>query len=138
MYPEADHDERVRAFYSMVFIQHWLINEADRHGNRYTVLRAASQLSLFAGRLILAHNRRLFPYHKWLPRTLESVPDKPADFMSLFDELVEKPGKKSASALFDCVQSYRDWGVTDLEAYTWFMLDVEWSWMSGRTPIEDW
>ena len=30
------------------------------------------------------------------------------------------------------------YGVTDLDAYTWFMTDVEWSWMSGRTPIEDW
>ena len=30
VYPEAGHDERIRAFCSMAFIQHWLIHEAER------------------------------------------------------------------------------------------------------------
>ena len=138
VYPEAGHHERIRAFYSMAFIQHWFIHEAERHGNRYTLTRAATQLALFTGRLILAHNRTLFPYHKWLPRALESVPDRPDDLMKLFDDLLDEPCGDRATALFERVRTFRDWGVSDLEAYTWFMTDVEWSWMSGRTPIEDW
>jgi len=138
VYPEAGHDERIRAFYSMAFIQHWLFHEAERHGNRYTLTRAASQLALFAGRLILAHNRRLFPYHKWLPRTLESVPEKPDDMMTCFDALLDEPSGERATALFERLRSFRDWGVSDLDAYTWFMTDVEWSWMTNNTPIEDW
>ena len=138
VYPEAGHDERIRAFYCMAFMQHWLMHEAERHGNRYTMTRAASQLALFAGRLILAHNRRLFPYHKWLPVTLESVPDKPGDLMACFDRVLREPCGEHATALFETVRDFRDWGVSDLEAYTWFMTDVEWSWMHDRTPIEDW
>lgn len=138
VYPEAGHDERVRAFYSMAFIQHWFVHEAERHGNRYTLTRAASQLALFTGRLFLAHNRKLFPYHKWLPRVLESAPDKPDDLMTCFNDLLNEPRGDHATALFERVQNFRDWGVSDLEAYTWFMTDVEWSWMSGTTPIEDW
>ena len=138
VYPEAGHEERIRAFYCMAFMQHWLIHEAERHGNRYALTRGASQLALFAGRLILAHNRRLFPFHKWLPRVLESLPEKPNGFMACFDDLLEAPGGAHATALFERVRGFRDWGVTDLEAYTWFMTDVEWSWMSGTTPIEDW
>jgi predicted nucleotidyltransferase len=137
-YPEAGHEERIRAFYSMAFIQHWLFQEAERHGNRYTMLRAASQLALFSGRLILAHNRRLFPYHKWLPRVLESVPDKPDDLMDLFNRLLNEPCAANANALFERVRNFQDWGVTDLDAYTWFMTDVEWAWMSDKTPMEDW
>ena len=87
VYPDAGHESRIKAFYSMAFIQHWLMHEAERHGNAYTMTRAASQLALFCGRLIL---------------------------------------------------DFQDWGVSDLEAYTWFMTDVEWSWMSGSAPIEDW
>ncbi len=138
VYPEAGHDERIRAFYSMAFIQHWLFHEAARHRNRYTMNRAASQLALFAGRLILAHNRRLFPYHKWFPRVLKSAPDKPDDFMDCFDNLISEPRADHATAMFEAVRDFRDWGVSDLEAYTWFMTDVEWSWMSGNTPMEDW
>ncbi len=138
VYPDAGHDKRVKAFYCMAFMQHWLFHEAERHGTRYTLTRAASQLVLFAGRLILAHNRRLFPYHKWLLRALESVPDKPADLVACIHALLDEPGGDRATALFERVQDFQDWGVSDLEAYTWFMTDVEWSWMSGKTCIEDW
>ena len=138
VYPEAGHEDRVKAFYSMAFIQHWLIHEAERHDNRYTLTRAASQLALFTGRLILAHNRRLFPYHKWLPKALDLAPEKPDDMIECFNNLVNEPTGDHATALFESVRDFRDWGVSDLEAYTWFMTDVEWAWMSGRTPIEDW
>ena len=80
----------------------------------------------------------LFPYHKWLPRALESAPEKPPGMMSSFNKLLEDQRADSASALFEGIRDFNDWGVTDLDAYTWFMTDVEWSWMSGRTPIEDW
>lgn len=138
VYPEAGHEERMKAFYAMAFMQHWLMNEAERHGNRYTMTRAASQLTLFAGRLILAHNRRLFPFHKWFPRALETAPDKPAEMMTYFYDLLDKPNRENATRLFELVRDFNDWGVSDLEAYTWFMTDVEWSWMNNTTPIEDW
>lgn len=138
VYPEAGHDERIRTFYSMAFIQHWFIHEAERHDDRYTQIRAASQLALFTARLILAHNRRLFPYHKWLSRTLDSVPDKPDNLMARFNDLLNEPRGDHAAGLFEEVRAFQDWGVSDLDAYTWFMTDVEWSWMSGNTPIEDW
>lgn len=138
VYPDNGHDDRIRAFYSMAFIQHWLMMEADRHGNRYTMNRAASQLALFAGRLMLAHNHTLFPYHKWLPRTLERVNDKPDGFMAQFNDLLDEPNAAHASMLFESIRGFQDWGVSDLDAYTWFMTEVEWSWMSDKTPIEDW
>lgn len=138
VYPEHDRERRIKAFYSMAFIQHWLIHESFRHDNRYTIARAASQLALFSGRLILAYNRTLFPYHKWLTRTLESVEHKPVDLLSDIDALLERPSAENANALFQSVKDFQDWGVSDLEAYTWFMTDVEWAWMSETTPMEDW
>ncbi|MEM6514243.1 MAG: hypothetical protein AAF660_14630, partial [Pseudomonadota bacterium] len=99
--------------------------------------RAASQLSLFCGRVILAHNRSLFPYHKWLRRALADAPDKPTDFMSNFDRLCGAPSSQAAEDLFDCVKDFKDWGVSDLDAYSWFLTDVELAWMDGRTPLED-
>ncbi|MEL7450788.1 MAG: nucleotidyltransferase domain-containing protein [Pseudomonadota bacterium] len=137
VYPAEGHAERVRSFYRMAFIQHWLMHEAVRHDNRYTILRAASQLALFAGRLILAHNRILFPYHKWLSQALASATDKPENLESLLDALLASPGSATATAVFDALKEFHDWGVSDLEAYTWFMTDVEWSWRNGNTPLED-
>jgi predicted nucleotidyltransferase len=138
IYPETGHAERIKAFYCMAFIQHWLMHEAQRHSNQYAITRAASQLALFAGRLILAHNRQLFPFHKWLPRTLELVTDKPENFMLHFNNLLESPSSETATALFDLTRSFQNWGVSDLDAYTWFMTDVEWSWKRDAVPLEDW
>lgn len=138
VYPEAGHEERIKAFYSMAFIQHWLFHEASRHNNAYTVNRATSQLALFAARLILAHNRQLFPYHKWLPRALEGAPNKPLQMMVWFNNLLRQPSRESADTLFEGVRDFHEWGVSDLDAYTWFMTDVEWAWMSENAPMEDW
>ena len=138
VYMEHDRDRRIKAFYNMAFIQHWLIHESLRHGNRYTITRAASQLALFSGRLILAHNRKLFPYHKWLTHALELVEDKPVDLLSHIDTLLEKPNAENADSLFQSVREFRDWGISDVESYTWFMTEVEWAWMDRTTPMEDW
>ena len=137
VYPEQGHERRIKAFYSMAFIQNWLMGEATRHGNAYTIQRAASQLALYAGRLILAHNRVLYPYHKWLIRALQDAPDKPDEFMALLTALTTAPSAESAGELFNSLRAFHEWGVQDIEAYTWFMRDIEWGWRDDRASLED-
>lgn len=137
VYQEEGHNNRIKSFYSMAFIQNWLIGEADRHDNVYTKARAASQLALFAGRLILAHNRILFPYHKWFMQYLDKCTEKPTDFKMNIERLLKHPNSNTANNLFQSLKSFKDWGVTDYEAYMWFMEEVEWSWMKNETPLED-
>ncbi|MCL6273304.1 nucleotidyltransferase domain-containing protein [Muricauda sp. 2012CJ35-5] len=136
-YPEIGLQERMRAFYAMAFIQNWLMGEANRHDNRYTKTRAANQLALFAGRLILAHNKVLYPYHKWFLHYLEKCPNKPEGFLTQMDTLLQTPNAENANTFFQNLRNYHDWGVTDHQAYMWFMEKVEWSWMDGTTPLED-
>lgn len=113
------------------------MNEADRHDNLYTKTRAASQLVFYVGRLILAHNRVLYPYHKWLLHYLEKCEKKPTWLLEQMDAVLQKPNMDSALRLFHSVCDFHHWGITDLEAYTWFMKNVEWSWMDGNIPLED-
>lgn len=110
------------------------MGEADRHDSLYTKTRAASQLTLFASRLILAHNRILFPYHKWLISYLDKCPDKPEHFKEQIEQLLLHPNMTNAHSLFKNLKEFKDWGVTDLEAFTWFLTAVEWSWMRDQTP----
>lgn len=137
IYPEQDHEKRLKKFYSMAFIQNWLMGEATRHGNIYTKTRAASQLALYAGRLILAHNRVLFPYHKWFLHYIEKCTRKPQGFIENLKSLLKEPDSKNANILFQSLKDFKDWGVTDHESYMWFMTEVEWSWRDGNTPLED-
>ncbi len=137
VYPETGHDQRLKSFYCMAFMQNWLMTEADRHNNLYAKTRAASQMALYAGRMVLAYNRVLYPYHKWLMHYLEKCADKPLGLIDQINALLETPSLENTQKLFKSLQSFHDWGVTDLEAYTWFMEKVEWSWMDGSTPLED-
>lgn len=137
-YPEETRSKKLKAFYSMAFIQSWLMNEAERHGNMYTKTRAASQLVLFCGRLMLAHNRMFFPYHKWFYDYLRRCIEKPESLIEKMDTLLSAPSQKNAQALFETVKDFQDWGVPDLEAYHWFMEDVEKAWMKDGASLEDW
>lgn len=137
VYPNEGHEDRIKSFYCMAFIQNWLMGEASRHENLYTQTRAASQLAFFAGRLILAHNRVLFPYHKWLMHYLEKCPEKPAGFQDNIESVLKEPNSENANRLFESLKDFYDWGISDLEAYTWFMTEVEWGWRNGNTHLED-
>lgn len=136
-YPELGREDRMRSYFCMSFIQNWLMGEAERHGNLYTKSRAASHLALHAGRLILAHNRVLFPYHKWFMYYLEKCEHKPSHFIESINQVLSEPSVKNAKVLFESVRDFKDWGVSDHEAYMWFMTEVEWSWRNGTTPLED-
>ena len=137
-YPKELVAEKIRSFYSMSFIQHWLMHEAQRHNNAYTKHRAASQLTLFIGRLILAYNHIFFPYHKWFYEYLGRCPNKPEDLLQHMNAVLQEPNTKNADILFESIKNFKDWGVTDIEAFSWFMEDVELAWMRDQQCLEDW
>lgn len=137
-YPEGLRSDKLKSFYAMAFIQNWLMNEAERHNNRYTKSRAASQLVLFAGRLILSHNRVFFPYHKWFYEYLGRCQEKPEGLLDLMNTLLCEPNTKHSNALFQTVKDFKEWGVSDIQAFTWFMEEVEWGWMNDKASLEDW
>ena len=137
-YPEDLRAKKLTTFYSMAFIQHWLMGEAERHQNPYTLSRAASQLSLFAGRLILAYNRVFFPYHKWFYEYLGRCPEKPAGLIDQMNKVLKEPNVQNATDLFQNIKTFQDWGVPDIDAFRWFMEEVEWAWMRDGASLEDW
>jgi hypothetical protein len=137
VYPETEREARMRSFYSQVLLVGWFVGEGEKRQNRYLLARMSADLVLYGGRLILAYNRILYPYHKWFLREVERAAEKPEDFMQLAQAVVEQPGTETASRFIEAISSYRDWGVTFSEAVSLFMKDREWNWRSGTPPLED-
>jgi len=136
-YPEHERADKIEAFYGQMEAARWFVGEAERHGNRYLLTRFAADLVLFGGRLILAHNRVLYPFHKWMHRELERVPEKPAGFMEAAAAVIDRPGEATAVAFRDLVAGFRDWGV---DPHRWpgrFMEDSEMNWLFGKAPVAD-
>ncbi len=138
VYPEAEREAKMKAFYSQVIVGGWFFKEAEKRHDKYLMTHAAGETALFACRLILAYNRILYPYHKWLMHEIERAPEKPPRFMELLQALLDAPGPATADALAEAITAYRDWGVSFSETFVNFTRDQEWNWRSGRAPIYDW
>jgi predicted nucleotidyltransferase len=137
VYQEEGHEERLKSFHSQVSLLRWFVGEAERHKNTYLMMHAVSKLVLFSGRLILAHNRILYPYHKWFLTVLKDAPEKPENLMNLIDELLSAPSLKQAEALMDAVLNFRDWGNPECSVVGRFIEDDEWNWRVGPAPLAD-
>ncbi len=136
-YPEEEHEERLKRFQAQFEAWHWYAGEGFSKENPYLVQHAASQMNLFAGRLILGHNRMLYPYHKWLIRVLESAPEKPVDLIETMLALSAGPDRKNVARLHRSVNRFRKWGLSQREWPEYFMRDSELTWMEGPSPIAD-
>jgi len=136
-YPIAEKAERIQRFYAQFEAWNWYSGEALAKNNRYLLGTSISKLILFGGRLILAHNEMLYPYHKWFLKVLEQAKDKPADLLETILTVSESPMAENITTFYEKIKTFRVWSNNPYGWPAQFMLDSELNWMDGRTPIDD-
>lgn len=138
VYPEHERAAKMRSFASHLALMHWYVGEAEKRNDPYLLSWTASNLVLYGGRLILAHNRMLYPYHKWFMRQLALAPDKPADMIALAEAVLRHPSRETALPFFTAVSTFQEWSVSLHDAGADFIRQTEWNWRDGRPPLPDW
>lgn len=136
-YPLADQTERIKKFRTQLQLWNWYVGEGRRKKNLYLTNLAAGKLVLFAGRLVLAHNQVLYPYHKWFLRVLEGVQEMPEGLMEKIEAVNRDPSEENTDALFELVVGWKEWA---RPAHRWgaqFMVDSELNWLILQTPVDD-
>ena len=136
-YPVAEKPERIRRFHAQLEAWHWYGHEALKLGDRYLLGVAVARSVLFGGRMILAHNELLYPYHKWFLRVLERAPDRPAELMDRIAALHADPCQATLLGFWATLKNFRAWEGGDRPWPAQFMLDSELNWLEGRAPVED-
>jgi hypothetical protein len=136
-YPVAEKAERIMRFYAQFEAWHWYCGEALAKGNPYLLGTSVSKLILFGGRLILAHNEMLYPYHKWFLRVLERAEHKPSGLMACINALTESPTAHNFEAFYEMVKTFQTWSGDPHRWPVQFMLDTELNWIDGDTPVDD-
>ena len=137
-YPEHLRKDKISSFYAQLQALQWYMGEAEKRDDRYLRSHVAADLALFGGRLILAHNRILYPYHKWFLRRLQDAPLKPEGLMALIEQLLREPNKANADRFCEAILNFTAW---DTPSEGWparFMEDTEWAWRYGKAPLADW
>ena len=137
-YPEAHHTEKLQSFYAQLLAMQWYVGEAEKRDNKYLMMHTVSDLVLFGGRMILAHNRLLYPYHKWFLRRLQDAPAKPDELMALIDQLLNEPSKANADRFCETILNFTPWPAPPEGWPARFMEDTEWAWRKGSAAIGDW
>jgi len=137
-YPEEQRAAKIRTFVSQTMLWQWYVTQAEVRDDRYLMLQSVTELVLFGSRLMLAHNRLLFPFHKWLRRQLQEAESLPPDHFRLMDNVLENPSVQTADAYAEAVLSFQDWKLSVREAVDLYTTEREWNWRSGYPPIHDW
>lgn len=136
-YPSNEKKDRITKFRTQLEAWKWYCSEASKRDNPYLLGMAVSKLVLFGTRLILAHNETLYPFHKWMLKVLENVPEKPDGMIGLIDSLARRPTLESIDAFYKSVVEFQDWEECPNGWGSQFMTDVELNWLSGSTPVDD-
>jgi nucleotidyltransferase-like protein len=135
-YPVADKGQRIERFYAQFEAWNWYAYEALKLDNRYLLSVAISKLVLFGGRLVLAHNELLYPYHKWFLEVLERALEKPPELLSRISALYDDPCAEHILSFYEAITQFRHWECHRIWSAQ-FMLDSELNWLEGASPVDD-
>ncbi|MFN8380783.1 MAG: nucleotidyltransferase domain-containing protein [Anaerolineales bacterium] len=136
-YPAARKAERIGRFYAQFEAWNWYVHEALKSGNRYLLGMSISKLVLFGGRLILAHNELLYPYHKWFLKVLAGAKEKPAELLTCIESLYQTPSDENTQSFYEMIKGFQDWEVSGNSWPVQFMFDSELNWQTGVAPVDD-
>ncbi len=136
VYQKDEKAEKIQSFLAQFEIANSYIGEAERRKDRYLLIRAATDLVLFGGRLILAHNEIIYPYHKLFMNALKRAPEKPEKLIELIDALLDEPSSKNALAFYEVIKSFKKWRIRGLPNVQ-FMIDTELAWIEGKPYVGD-
>ena len=136
-YPVEEKAARIHRFQAQFQAWSWFAGEALKRQDPYLLQTAASKLCLFGGRIVLAHNEILYPYHKWFLRTLEAAPEKPDGLMPAILQLAAAPTAQSVESFVTVIRKFREWEIDPIEWGAEFLEESELSWLRGAPPIDD-
>ena len=136
-YPTAEKAARIWRFQAQFEAWNWYTGEALKRGNIPLLRTAVAKLTLFGGRIVLAHNQLLYPFHKWFLRVLESAPEKPTNLLSEIDVLAIAPTRENIEQFGRTIREFRPWEISHATWPAQFMQDSEVNWLNNPPPVDD-
>lgn len=138
VFQEAERARKMESFVSQIRMRVSYLTLAAYSKNEYLLRETAVRIALFAGRLVLADNRVLYPNRKWFSREIERVADKPARFCAGMRAFLAAPTIAGAKAFIDGLLAHKAYPEPAEGWVTRFTDDSVFHWKTGSFAIEDW
>jgi len=132
LYQENRHKEHIAAFFAQMQCNRTYYWDQGKH-NRFLQLRAASEMVLFGCRLILAHNRLLFPCQRRLIEATLAAPSKPDKLEEKINDFLAKLTDEAKEEFCRAIEEFSDW-----EKEERYIQDVEMSWFNKVHAVSEW
>jgi predicted nucleotidyltransferase len=136
-YPEHERTEKLISFASQLPVHLSYLELGEYSQNPYLLAQTAVELVLFGGRLILAHNRMLYPNRKWFLREFEHAPAKPEGIIELAGQLLRRPNIAVARTFCDRILQFQPWPQPPEGSLARFQNDRELHWREYKAPLAD-
>jgi predicted nucleotidyltransferase len=138
VYQEKDRQYKMESFVSQMRMHLSYLKLAEYSKNTYLLHETAVKIALFAGRLVLADNRVLYPNRKWYSREIQRIQDKPENFFADMCALLEGPTIAKARSFIDTLLAYKAYPEPEEGWVKRFNTDSVFHWRCGTFTIEDW
>lgn len=138
VFPEKSRMQNIKDFQAQLMLYGFYFSaEAIKKNNPYLLVHSASNVVLYASRIILAYNHMLFPCHKSLMASVELASAKPDNFTDQANELLAQPSLERCQALATTVLSFVQPDFTPEQATSIFIQNNEWNWLEQEPPLCD-
>ncbi len=138
VYPEWDHEKRIKAFYAYIKHYRFIGEDAFKQGNSFLFINCIMELIFFSGRLMLAHNHLLFPCHKALFKVLKKCKDMPFDFIEKSQNLLKNITLENMIGYYEkVIDFFKEYDYSDIERIS-LILENEWTWFTKKMTISEW
>ncbi len=138
VYPEWEHEKRIKAFYAYVKHFRYIGEEAFKIGNDFLSMQCVLELIFFTGRLILAHNHELFSSHKALFKAVSNCKQKPEYFVEMSNNLLRNYDLNKMVKYYETViDFFKEYDYSDIERIG-LILENEITWYTKNLTISEW
>ena len=139
VFQKQEKNDKMLTFYSALNLNKgyfWSVS----NNNIYLKTKVASDIVLFALRLILQNNEVLFPCHKALLETIDKLENKPQNITKKVNCFLASSTDESKNELVNTVLEFIDYTPPDnyAEVLTRFIVDNELWWYKQRSTIAEW
>lgn len=134
IYQKEQKLEKIQKFYTQFEYANWALIDAFKLKNQYLISRSISDLILFGGRLILAHNEMLFPFHRWFLKRLGEAPEKPDNLLEIVNNLLSDSNPSNAEMFYNTIKDFRKWESKGFWSSN-FLEDTEFAWIDNKSWI---
>lgn len=136
-FPIDQKDERRKRFASQILAWKWYYSESLKKKNKYLVYLAIQKLVLFSCRIVLNENNMLYPFHKWMLKEVETAENKPRDFMSMIDVLLNDNSLEKVNGFCEDIFNFINFTEKTVDWPNYFIRDSEQNWIEHDPPVDD-